>query len=97
MIAGKGSPVFSIRHSHASKSEAEKAAKAKLDETARGADKMNLTMPANPLIAAEGQVLLTGFRIGVDGVWSIKSVKHAITSAGFKTSIQAEKPKNDGH
>ena len=94
VTAGEGSPIFSIRHTHTTKEEAENAAKAKLDEMARGTDTLSLTMAGDPVIAAEGRALLLGFRIGVDGVWSIKSVKHTLSNSGFKTKIEGEKPKD---
>ena len=52
MIAGKGSPVKRLRHTHST--EAEGAAKAKLDELKRGDDTLSITMPGDPLVAAEG-------------------------------------------
>jgi len=94
VTAGEDSPVFSIRHTHTTKEEAENAAKAKLDEMARGTATLSLTMAGDPGIAAEGQALLLGFRIGVDGVWSIKSVKHTLSNSGFKAEIEGEKPKD---
>ena len=92
VTAGKGSPVKRLRHVHASKAEAEKAAKAKLDEFKRGDDTLSITMPGDPTIAAEGQIVASGFRIGVSGLWSVTNANHQITSSGFKTTIKTEKP-----
>jgi hypothetical protein len=44
-------------------------------------------------VAAEGQIIALGFRIGVSGLWSITSAQHKIAGGGFTTSIKTEKPK----
>ncbi|MGY9056138.1 MAG: contractile injection system protein, VgrG/Pvc8 family, partial [Alphaproteobacteria bacterium] len=75
---GEGSPIKKLRHTYATKDEAQRAAKAELDKIKRGNDTLSMTMPGNPLIAAEGQILALGFRIGVAGLWSITSAKHQI-------------------
>ena len=91
---GEGSPVKKLRHSYATKEEASRAAKAELDKIKRGNDTISMTMPGNPLIAAESQILALGFRIGVAGLWSITAARHQITGRGFTTSIEAETPKS---
>ena len=93
VTVGEGSPVRKLRHVHATEEEAETAAQARLDEAERGTDTLKVTMPGNPLIAAEGQILAIGFRIGVSGTWSITSTKHEINGRGFTTQIMTEKPK----
>ena len=95
VAAGEGSPIKRLRHVHAAKKEAETAAKAKLDELdelKRGDDTLSITMPGDPIVAAEGQILALGFRIGVSGLWSITSARHVISGNGFTTSIRTEKP-----
>lgn len=92
---GEGSPIKKLRHTYATKEEAQRAAKAELDKIKRGNDTLSMTMPGNPLIAAEGQILALGFRIGVAGLWSITSAKHQIRGGGFTTSIETEKPKSE--
>lgn len=90
--AGSGSPIKKIRHVHANKEEAETAAKAKLSETTRGNNTLSLTTIGDATIAAEGRVMVLGVRPTVDGLWSVKSVKHTISSTGFTTTIEAELP-----
>jgi len=92
---GEGSPIKKLRHTYTTEKEARTAAKAELDKIKRGNDTLNMTMPGNPMIAAEGQILALGFRIGVAGLWSIKSARHQITGSGFTTSIETEKPKSE--
>ncbi|WP_224825755.1 contractile injection system protein, VgrG/Pvc8 family [Cognatishimia sp. MH4019] len=93
VTAGKRSPVKRLRHLHSTKAEAVRAAKAKLDELKRGNDTLAITMPGDPTVAAEGQIIALGFRIGVSGLWSVTSARHQISGGGFTTSIQTEKPK----
>ncbi|MEM6727885.1 MAG: contractile injection system protein, VgrG/Pvc8 family [Pseudomonadota bacterium] len=92
VTAGEGSPIKRIRHTHSTKAEAEKAAQAQLDQTKRGDDVLSVTMPGDPTIAAEGQILAIGFRLGVSGIWSVTSAQHAIRGKGFTTMINTEKP-----
>jgi Bacteriophage probable baseplate hub protein len=94
VTVGDGAPVRKLRHVYATEVEAESAAQAKLDEAQRGKDTLKVDMPGNALIAAEGQILALGFRIGVSGLWSITSARHQINGRGFTTSIQTEKPKS---
>lgn len=93
VVAGKGSPVRKLRHPYCTEAEAKRAAEAELGRCARGNDSFSVSLVGNPLIAAEGRVMAVGFRPGVSGLWSIKSVRHQIDAGGFVTSIEAEKPK----
>lgn len=92
VTAGSGSPVKKLRHLYADKDEAERAAKAALDEAKRGDTTLSLTLIGDATIAAEGRVLVAGIRAGVDGLWSVKTVNHTIASGGFTTTIEAELP-----
>jgi phage protein D len=93
---GEGAPIKRLRHNYPNEKEAKQAAKAKLDEMKRGNDTLTVTLPGDPFIAAEGQIIAIGFRVGIDGLWSVKSVTHAITGSGYKTTIRCEKPKSEG-
>lgn len=94
VTAGEGSPVKRLRHTFPNKKEAERAAKSKLEEIKRGNNTLSITMPGEPLLAAEMQILAIGFRIGVSGTWSIKSARHTIRAGWFTTKIETEKPKS---
>lgn len=93
---GKGEPVKKLRHTHATKEDAQRAAKAALGEVARGNDTLEITMPGNPLLAAEGRILALGFRTGIPSLWSIKSARHTLSGSGFTTTISCEKPNAGG-
>lgn len=91
-VAGDGSPIHKIRHNYATETSAQRAAQGKLDELRRETDSFNVTLVGDPFISAEGRINAVGFRSGIEGVWSIKSVQHSIDGGGFTTSISAEKP-----
>lgn len=95
VTTGEGAPVKRLRHVYPDQDEARRAARAKLDEMGRGNDTLSVTMLGDPLIAAEAQILASGFRVGVSGTWSIKSARHEIAGGGYTTSIEAEKPKSE--
>ncbi len=95
VTVGEGAPVRKLRHAYPTEDEARSAAQARLDEAQRGKDTLKVEMPGNPLIAAEGQILAIGFRIGVRGLWSITRARHRLNGRGFTTSIETEKPKSE--
>lgn len=92
VTAGEGAPVLKLRHIHKTEEEAPTTATAKLGEISRGNDTFEASLPGDPLIAAEGRILATGFRAGVNGLWSIRTATHTLDNGGFSTSISAERP-----
>jgi phage protein D len=54
VMVGQGEPTFMLRHAYPDAVQAQDAAQAKLAELARGTTKLNLTLPGNPQLAAEG-------------------------------------------
>lgn len=92
---GKGGPVKKLRHPYATEEDARRAAKAAPGKVARGNDTLEITMPGNPLLAAEGRILALGFRTGGPSLWSIKSARHALSSSGF-TTISCGRPNAQG-
>ncbi len=91
VTAGEGAPVKRLRHCCKDEADARRAAKAKLDECQRGNDTFSVTLPGDPLLAAGGQIIAIGFRPGLDGLWSVKTTTHSITSRGYTTKISCEK------
>lgn len=93
---GSGDPVRKLRHNFPDKASAEKAAQGELDKRDRNKNKLSLTMPGNPLLAAEAKLVLAGFRPGVPTDWLITRVQHTMNpGAGYSCEIEAEKPKGD--
>lgn len=87
---GEGNAVFTIRLPYKEEGEARRAADAKLKAFQRGKASLDLTLPGRPDLIAEGKVALTGFRPGVDGLWLVTRVEHALSGAGYTCSVTAE-------
>lgn len=92
--AGDGPPVYKMRKSYPDAAQAQETADATLALLNRGTGKLNITLPGNPALMAEGTVNMSGFRTGVDGPWLINRVSHTLNSRGYTTSLDAETPKS---
>ena len=88
--AGDGDPIFQLRRSYPDAEQALSATEAKLASLSRGTGSLEVTLPGNPNLMAEGSVKLTVFRSGIDGRWLINRVTHSISSQGYTTSFSAE-------
>jgi uncharacterized protein len=88
--AGDGAPVFKLRRSYPDATQAQAAAEAKLISLDRGTGTLEITLPGNQSLMAEGTLNLSRFRSGIDGRWLLNRVTHTIGSQGFSTSLSAE-------
>lgn len=88
--AGSGDPKWELRGAYASASEAAEAARSKLARLARGTALLTLDLsPGNPVVAAEAELQLAGFRPGADGSWTCQRVVHKLDRGGFSTAVEA--------
>lgn len=93
ITVGSGDPVKQIRHYFPTASAAQAAAEAELERRKRGQQKLTLTVPGDPSLAAEMALTVQGFRPGVDGDWLTSRVMHSLDErAGYVCEIEAEKP-----
>lgn len=93
-IIGLDGPAFVLPHTYPNASEAKQAAVAKYHNLNRGTATLSAaTAIGNAAIRAEGRIQLSGVRVGVDGLWSVTSVTHTLTSTNYTTSFNAEIPK----
>lgn len=93
---GSGDPVRRLRHNFPDKASAEKAAQAELDKRGRRKNKLSVTMPGDPTLAAEAKLALSGFRSGVPLEWLVTRVAHRFdVGTGYSCEVEAEKPKGD--
>lgn len=81
--------IFRLPHLFNTEAEAKAAAKAKFDDLNRDETTLSMTLLGNPDITAEGAILVSGLRSGVNGKWIVKSATHSFSSGGYQTSIQA--------
>ncbi len=94
--AGSGEPVKRLRHFYPNAEAATAAAKGELDKRKRGESKLTVSMPGNPNLQAEGTLVLTGFREGINGEWLIKRAEHELDSkGGYSSSVDCEKPNDE--
>ncbi len=91
--AGEGEPVRRIRHVYPDQAAAEKAAQTSLEAYRRGKSTLSVSLPGRPELAAEGRLILSGFRSGVNGEWSITRVTHKLSAGGYVTDVEGEVPK----
>lgn len=90
-IAGSGDPRQTLRRTYASASEAAEAARSKLAQLARGTARLSVDLsPGNPVVAAEAELRLEGFRDGVDGSWTCRRVSHKLARSGYSTAVEGE-------
>lgn len=91
VVAGSGTPVFTLRNPYSSESEAQAAAKAKLKALSRGTAVFEGEFQGRPEFAAEAPLQVQGFGAEADGSWVLTRVTHFYReSAGYRCSIEAE-------
>lgn len=90
---GSGEPVRRLRHAYQDEEAAREAAQAEMDKRIRGEHKLTITLPGNPLFAAESPITATGFRNDVDGDWIVTRAVHNLTKGnGYLCDLECEKP-----
>jgi len=85
-------PIYQLRHTYKTAGEAIQAADARRRSLSRGLGAIELTVLGNPEAAAEAQLVVSGFREGMDGEWLIKRVEHNVSGQSFTTKIEGELP-----
>ena len=83
---------YLVRHRHPNKREAKARAKSKQAALERSTRTLHLTIIGDPAIAAEMTIMVSGLRDRIDAEWRVKTATHTITSQGYSTTIEAEKP-----
>nr|DAK58458.1 MAG TPA: tail protein [Caudoviricetes sp.] len=89
---GSGEPVLILKRYFPVEAMAMAAARSELDRRARRQATLSVTLPGRTDIVAEGQLVLSGFRDGVDGTWTVTRAEHALDGGGYVTSVEAEWP-----
>ena len=91
---GAAEPVHRLKNPYKDEATAREAAASHYNRSQRGKGQVSITLPGDTRFFAEGRLVLSGFRTGVNGEWLIEKVEHSLTGAGFKTSIRAVVPKD---
>jgi phage protein D len=75
---------------------ADAAANADVNEYARNAEGVSLTLVGNPKIASGMMLSLSGFRQSVDDTWNATRVTHTINESGYITEAECQKDISGG-
>lgn len=86
---GDGVPVKKLKRQYLTEDEATRAAQAEFDACGRGDTSLSISMPGDPSMFAAQPMIVSGFRFGIDGLWTCERVVHSITDGGFLTSVEA--------
>lgn len=89
---GDGEPVYTLRHTFDNEEELTRKVKSTFERLQRGTGTLNLTLPGNTSLFAEGKLTVLGIRPGVDGTWNITKVEHSLSNSGYSCQVEAETP-----
>lgn len=89
---GDGEPVQRLQTVYPDEAAARSAARSELRRGQRGEQTLDLTLPGNTALMAEGRLALSGFREGADGEWLITEVQHRLGDGGFSSQVKGELP-----
>lgn len=88
--AGDGDPVFEHRAMQPDQASAEAQAQAQFRRLGLRTATLSLTLPGDPMIAAETPLRTRGWGSAADGQWTVRRARHVLTAgAGFTTEIEA--------
>lgn len=93
VTVGAGTPAWRLRKKFKTALEASTAANAALSKLNRRNAKLSFTMPGKPEVCAESPLVLSGFRKGFNGNWTVKKVTHTINNSGYKMSVECQPPR----
>lgn len=93
VTVGSGTPALRLRHVHATRDEATRAARAQLQGAARAAMTLSAQVAGfNPALLAGASVVLVGMsRAELNGEWHLKTVTHSLSGGGLTSSFTAKK------
>ncbi|WP_431025726.1 phage late control D family protein [Halomonas sp. H5] len=92
VVVGEGEPVNRLATTYPDEAVARAAAQDELRRGQRGEQRLDLTLPGDSRLMAEGRLVLEGFCEGADGEWLNTSVEHQLDDSGYRCRIQAELP-----
>lgn len=92
VTVGSGEPVRRLRQRYRSEAEAKEAAEAERRRAGRTEEALEIELPGNPTLVAEGRVSPVDFSSSAAGEWLIETASHEITSGGYRTSLSCIRP-----
>ena len=89
---GDGEPVRRLRQRFRSKKEARAIADAEARRAGRTKETLEIEMPGNPSVVAQGKITAIDFSSASAGAWVVETTTHEVSEAGFRTMLQANRP-----
>lgn len=89
---GEGEPTRRIKHRFSSEDDARTYASTEAKRASRQKETLEIEMPGNPSIVAEGKIVALDFSAASQGEWVITNATHSVSENGYSTSLSAERP-----
>lgn len=89
---GSGEPVRRLRGRYRTEAEAKEAAEAERRRASRATESLEVELPGNPNLVAEGRVVPVDLTSAAAGAWLIETATHELDEGGYRTSLKCERP-----
>lgn len=89
---GDEEPARRLRQRFRSRDEAHTGAEAESRRAGRATETLEIELPGNPSIVAEGKVIPIGFSSAASGEWIVETATHEVSEGGYRSMIQAQRP-----
>lgn len=89
VFVGICEPTYNMRYKFVDANRAREAAKTKLTEFQRGAERLSFSTIGNPYLSAENKIIITDIKYLKDKNWIITSVNHSLSDQGYTTQVTA--------
>jgi len=88
---GDEEPVRRLRQRFRSQEEARAVANAEARRAGRTKETLELEMPGNPSVVAQGKITPIDFSSASSGAWVVEAATHEVSETGFRTMLQANR------
>jgi hypothetical protein len=89
---GEGEPVRRLRGRFRDEAEARAAADAESRRASRAKEALELELPGDARLVSGSPLFVPGLSAASSGEWWVTEVAHSLSSAGFTSSVTAERP-----
>jgi phage protein D len=89
VFVGSCDPAYNMRYKFVNASRAKEAAKTKLAEFQRGAERLSFSIIGNPHLSAENKISVTDIKYLKNKNWVITSANHSLSDQGYTTQVTA--------
>ena len=89
VFIGERDPAYNMRYKFIDANRAREAARNKLAEFQRGAERLSFSTIGNPHLSAENKINITDIKYLKNKNWVITSVNHSLSDQGYTTQVTA--------